>query len=314
MKNIFEKPIFKTISESSNQSQGEFIISNLSRGYGTTIGNSLRRTLISSIQGAAPVAVKIAGVKHEFQTLKGCEEDVINIILNLKNLVVKFEGDEPIILRLKATKEGKVTAKDFEVPPNAGITSKNLVIAHLEEDGVLDLELIVAKGRGYSLASENKKFTSEVGYIPMDANFSPIESVNFGVSEINTNKVDIMEEIKLSLSTNGSLSAKEAIEQSASILISHYMLLNDLADLEDISSVIQEKPEVDNKIEQVMETTLEELDFSQRSYNALKRAGHEKIRDISSLTLAQLSDTRNLGKKSVDEVKEKLEQLGFEIK
>ncbi len=314
MKNLFEKPTFKTKATSADQSQGVFVISNLSRGYGTTIANSLRRTLVSSIQGAAPVAVKITGAKHEFQALEGCEEDVVSIILNLKNLVVKFEGDEPVILKLNVTKEGPVTSKSFEVPPNAEIVSKKLEIAHLEKDGALEMEVIVAKGRGYTLAEENKSYTSEVGYIAMDSNFSPVESVNFDVEEINTNKIDISEEIVVDVKTNGALSAKAALEEASEILISHYMLLTDLTSLEEVSSVIKETSEQESKTQQIMEMTLEELDLSQRSYNALKRAGHEKVSDIANLSLAQLTYTKNLGKKSVDEVVEKVGQLGFEIK
>ncbi len=314
MKKVFEKPTFITKSLTANDTQGTFVISNLSRGYGTTIANSLRRTLISSIESPAPVAVKIAGAKHEFQALEGVEEDVVNIILNLKNLVVEFEGDEAITLKLKTTKTGKVTAKEFEVPANAELISKDLEIANLEKGGVLDIELIVAKGRGYARAEENKSYAESIGFIAMDANFSPVESANFEINEINTQKIDIMEEIVLDIKTSGAISAKKALEQAADILISHYILLTDIDSLEEHSSVIQETSQQDNKMQQILNTTLEELDLSQRSYNALKRAGHERIEDISKLSLAQLTETKNLGKKSVHEVVEKLEELGFEIK
>jgi len=312
MKIKFNKPKFKTISLTNNEATGEFVLSNLNRGFATTLGNGIRRTLISSIVGAAVYAVQIEGIKHEFQSIAGVEEDVVKIILNLKKLILKISDDEPVVLKLNAKTTGPVKASDLVCPVGVEILSPDLVIAHIAKGGNLEMAIHAQNGRGYATNDENKAFSTTIGLIAIDSNYSPIRAVNFNVKEIHTTKLDMLEKLILQIDTDGSISAKKALEESAQILISYLLLLTDVEKLEEIETVIsQEVVQPKNKS---LEMTLEELDFSQRSYNALRRAGYTRLGEIAQLTKQKIREIKNLGKKSIDEVEEKLHEKGLRFK
>ncbi len=312
MESLFEKPVFKIIEENKKNNHGIFEVSNLVHGFGVTLGNSIRRVLISSIEGAAVVAIKINGIRHQFESIPGIKEDVLKIILNLKKLVLKINDKNLVNLTLNVNKKGEVKAADFSSVPGVEIISKDLVIATLVDDVEFNLEIMAINGRGYAHEKENKKYISVLDWIAIDSNFSPIEIVNFQVEEINTSQYELMEKLTIDIQTNGSIVPKIALEQSAQIMISYFLLLSDVSSIEEFETLIHEKPvEVENN--KNLDLIIDDLDFSQRSSNALKKKGFKTLRDISKLDREKLNQIDNLGQKSVQEIIEKLKMYNINI-
>lgn len=306
-----EKPRVEVIESGDNF--GRFVVSPLERGYGITLGNSLRRVLLSSLPGAAITSVKIEGVRHEFSTIPGVIEDVTDIILNLKEVIIKMHEDEPQVLRLEASGEGPVTAGDFTSTGDLEILNPDLVIANLAEGGKINLEAKVEKGRGFILAEENQNEEQHViGVLPIDASFSPVRRVNFRVEDTRVGQVTDFDRLILEVETDGSISPEEAVSLGGKILQEHLSLFINLTEeVGDVEIMVEKEEEEKNKI---LETTIEELDLSVRSSNCLKRAGINTLEELVQKTEDDLMKVRNLGKKSLEEIKEKLAELGLSLK
>ena len=307
-----EKPQIERIE--SDDSYGKFVISPLERGYGTTIGNSLRRIMLSSLPGAAVTAVKIDGVKHEFDTIPGVVEDVADIILNLKDLVIKMEEEsEPQKIRIDVSGEQTVTANDFTVSGNIDILNPDLHIATLSEEADFHLEATVEKGRGYIVAEENKDEEERViGEIPIDSDFSPMKKVNFNVEDTRVGNRSNLDKLTLEVTTDGSLTPEDSISLAARVLEEHLdLFLNLNEEINEVDIMIEKEEEEKNEI---LDTTIEELDLSVRSSNCLKRAGLDTVEELVNTTEEELMQIRNLGKKSLQEIKAKLAELDLTLK
>lgn len=310
-----DKPTIKM--EISEDSYGKFVCEPLERGYGTTLGNSLRRILLSSLQGAAITAIKIDGVLHEFSTVPGVRDDVTNIILNLKEVCLKINGDyqEPPVIRIDVEGEREVTAADITSSSDIEILNPELHIATLNETGSLHIEMTVERGRGYVPADKNKKPDHTIGIIPIDSIFSPIRRVNYTVNDTRVGNVTDYDKLTLEVWTDGSIRPEDAVSKSASILMAHLKLFRDLSGLAEEDD-IQEGPyaEVeDDKESRILETTIEDLDLSVRSYNCLKRASINNVADLVNKSVDDMMKVRNLGRKSLDEVQKKLQELGLSL-
>ena len=310
-----DKPTIKM--EISEDSYGKFVCEPLERGYGTTLGNSLRRILLSSLQGAAITAIKIEGVLHEFSTVPGVRDDVTNIILNLKEVCLKINGDyqEPPVIRIDVEGEREVTAADITSSSDIEILNPELHIATLNETGSLHIEMTVERGRGYVPADKNKKPDHTIGIIPIDSIFSPIRRVNYTVNDTRVGNVTDYDKLTLEVWTDGSIRPEDAVSKSASILMAHLKLFRDLSGLAEEDD-IQEGPyaEVEeDKASKILETTIEDLDLSVRSYNCLKRASINNVADLVNKSEDDMMKVRNLGRKSLDEVKKKLQELGLSL-
>ena len=310
----FEKPIYKITDYVENNNYGKFELEPLERGFGTTLGNALRRVMLSSMPGAAIVAVKIDGVMHEFQTIEGVVEDVTSIILNLKNIVVKSNSLEPTIMYLSASSEGVVTAASIETNDNVEIVNKDQVIATLSKGGKLEMEMIVASGRGYVLAQENKKYieNTKIGYIPMDASFSPIERISYEVTDARVGQDASFDKLIMNVYTKGSIKPEEAMALGAKILIEHLNIITNLSDIADNTGIMNAKQE-DSKMKK-LETSIDDLDFSVRAYNCLKRAGISTLGDLTEKSELEMMKIRNLGKKSLKEVIDKIKEMGLKFR
>ena len=310
-----DKPTIKM--EISEDSYGKFVCEPLERGYGTTLGNSLRRILLSSLQGAAITAIKIDGVLHEFSTVPGVRDDVTNIILNLKEVCLKINGDyqEPPVIRIDVEGEREVTAADITSSSDIEILNPELHIATLNETGSLHIEMTVERGRGYVPADKNKKPDHTIGIIPIDSIFSPIRRVNYTVNDTRVGNVTDYDKLTLEVWTDGSIRPEDAVSKSASILMAHLKLFRDLSGLAEEDD-IQEGPygEVEeDKASKILQTTIEDLDLSVRSYNCLKRASINNVADLVNKSEDDMMKVRNLGRKSLDEVKKKLQELGLSL-
>ena len=310
----FEKPIFKVTDYIDSKSYGKFELEPLERGFGTTIGNALRRIMLSSMPGSAIVAVKIDGVMHEFQTIDGIVEDVTTIVLNLKNIIVKNNSKENKKLELHATKEGVVTAGDIKTDADVEIINPDQVIATLAKGGKLNMELIVANGRGYTPANENKKHIEEeeVGFIAIDSIYSPVERVSYDVENARIGQDANYDKLIMEVSTKGSIKPEEAIALSARIMIEHLNILAELNEIADITGIMNAKKE-DTKLKK-LETSIDDLDFSVRAYNCLKRAGVNTLGDLTAKSELEMMKVRNLGKKSLKEVMEKVKEMGLKFR
>ena len=308
-----EKPQIERL-ESDNVNHGKFQISPLERGYGITLGNALRRILLSSLPGAAITSVKIEGADHEFTSLPGVVEDVTDIILNLKGVVLKYKGEERKTLNLFAEGEGEVTAGQFKTEGEVQVVNTEHVIAHLAEDGKLDMQVTVEKGRGYVSSEENQEHFDDniIGLIPIDSSFSPIERANFKVEDTRVGQVTDFDKLKLDVFTNGSISPDDAISLAAKIMNEHLELFINLTDEVDDVEIMVEKEEEEK--DKVLETTIEELELSVRSSNCLKRAGINTVEELVQKTEDDLMKVRNLGKKSLQEIKEKVHELDLKLK
>lgn len=310
----FEKPIYKITDYIESNNFGKFELEPLERGFGTTLGNALRRVMLSSMPGSAIVAVKIEGAMHEFQTLDGIVEDVTSIILNLKNVVVKNHSNDEQIIRLSVSEEGTVTAGSIDCPADVEIINKGQVIATLAKGGKLNMEMIVSNGRGYVPSSENKKYTenSKVGYIPMDALYSPVERVSYEVDNARVGQDASYDKLIMNVETNGSIKPEEAMALAAKILIEHLNIITNLSEIADATGVMNAKQE-DSKLKK-LETSIDDLDFSVRAYNCLKRAGVNTLGDLTEKSELEMMKIRNLGKKSLKEVMDKIKDMGLRFR
>ena len=306
----FEKPVYKITDYVENNFYGKFELEPLERGFGTTLGNALRRVMLSSLPGTAITHVKIEGVTHEFQTIEGVVEDVSLIVLNLKSIVFRNHSADKKTLRLEAKKEGIVTAGDIEKDSDIEIINPDQVIATIAKGGSLVMELTVANGRGYVKSDENKKMADKkVGTIAIDSLYSPIERIAYEVESARVGQDESYDKLILNVWTNGAIKPEEAIALGSRILIEHLELVTDLSGIADVSGMMIEKVE-DPKLK-ALETSIEDLDFSVRAYNCLKRAGVHTIQDLVNKSEGDMMKIRNLGKKSLKEVLDKIRDLGL---
>lgn len=310
-----EKPKIDIAEISEDGRYGRFIWEPLERGFGITLGNSLRRVLLSSLQGAAITSVKIDGVLHEFATIPGVREDVTDIILNLKSLCIKTYCDEPKVLRIETQGEGTVKAGNIIADPDVEILNPELHIATLDTDAFLKMELTVDKGRGYVSADKNKRPDHVIGVIPIDSIFSPILRVNYNVTDTRVGNVTDYDKLTLEVWTDGTMRAEEAVSKAAGIMVAHLKLFQNLVGTpveEDMGeSTFAEVPE--ETTSKTMEMTIEDLDLSVRSYNCLKRAGINSVSELVQKSEEDMMKVRNLGRKSLEEVKKKLIELGLSL-
>ena len=310
----FEKPIYKITEYIEDKNYGKFELEPLERGFGTTLGNALRRIMLSSMPGSAIVAVKIDGVMHEFQTMEGVVEDVTAIVLNLKNIVVKNNSSEEKILKLFSDKEGVVTAGDIETDPEVEIINKDQVIATVAKGGKLDMEFIVANGRGYVPSVENKKYieNQKIGFIPIDALYSPIERISYEIDNARVGQDASYDKLIMEVFTNGSIRPEEAMALAAKIMIEHLNIVTNLSEIADVTGIMNAKQE-DSKLKK-LETSIDDLDFSVRAYNCLKRAGVNTLGDLTAKSEVEMMKIRNLGKKSLKEVIDKIKDMGLRFR
>ena len=310
----FEKPMYKVVDYTENNFYGKFELEPLERGFGTTLGNALRRVMLSSLPGSAISSVKIDGVLHEFQTIEGVVEDVTTIILNLKQVVVKNHSKEMKTVRINATTEGPVTAGDIDHDADIEIINPDLVIANVAKGGKLIMEMTVSNGRGYVRSEENKKLLDirKVGVIAIDSIFTPIERVSYDVESARVGQDESYDKLILNVWTKGSMKPEEAIALASRILIEHFSILTNLSNIADMTGMMIEKTE-DPKVK-ALETTIEDLDFSVRAYNCLKRANIHTLQDLVNKSENDMMKIRNLGKKSLKEVLDKVRDLGLVLR
>ena len=309
-----ERPNITTVELKSDGSYGKFCIEPLERGYGTTLGNSLRRVLLSSLPGVAATRVKIDGVLHEISTIPGVKEDVPEIILNIKSVTAKLYTDGPKTVFLEANQEGEVTAGDIKCDADIEILNKDQHICYLEDGGVLRMEITFEHGRGYVSGEKNKLAMQEqiIGLICVDSIYTPVYNVNYKVENTRVGNVTDYDKLTLEVLTDGTISAKEAISLAAKILNEHLSLFIDLSDDAKKAEIMVDRQETIK--EKVLEMTIEELDMSVRSFNCLKRAGIDTVEDLVNKTEDDMIKVRNLGKKSLEEVIQKLHSLGLSLK
>ena len=310
----FEKPNYKITDYVEKNNYGRFELEPLERGFGYTIGNALRRVMLSSLPGSAITSVKIDGVLHEFQTIEGVIEDVTTIVLNLKDVVIKKHCKEDKVIRVSASSEGVVTAGDFICDADVEVINKDKVIATLAKGGKLDMEMTVSSGRGYVRAEEAKKLLSDkkIGVIAIDSLYSPIERVAYEVQDARVGQDESYDKLVMEVWTNSSIKPEEAIALAGRILIEHLELVTKLDEIADVSGMMIEKKE-DPK-QKALETAIEDLDFSVRAYNCLKRAGIHTLQDLVNKSDAEVMKIRNLGKKSLKEVLDKVKELDLTLR
>ena len=310
----FEKPVFKITDYVENNNYGKFELEPLERGFGTTIGNALRRVMLSNMPGSAIVAVRIDGVMHEFQTIDGVVEDVTTIVLNLKSVVIKKNVEETKTVRLFADKEGVVTAGDIKCDADVEVINPDQVIATLAKGGKLDMELIVANGRGYVPANENKKYieNAKIGFIPIDALYSPIERISYEVESARVGQDSNYDKLIMEVWTNGSITPEESIALASRILIEHFEVLANLNEIADETGLMISNTEDPNL--KILETSIDDLDFSVRAYNCLKRANILTLNDLVEKSENEMMKIRNLGKKSLKEVLDKVKDMGLSFR
>ena len=301
------EPIFQTTKEEVKANYGKFIISPLEAGYGNTLGNSLRRVLLSSLSGAAVTRVKIGGVKHQFSSLKGMKEDVIEFILNLKKVRIFYNEEKPIKATLEAKGAGEVKAKDIKIEPPAKIANPDLTLAFLNKDSVLNVKMDVETGVGYSLSDERK--TGEVGVIPMDAVFSPIVRVNYKVEETRVGRLTNYDRLVLEIWTDGTIDPKQALIKAANILVSYYMQIVSPKKVD----TVQEDAKKDD-LGPVGKLSVEEINLPTRVANALIKAGYDTVEDLVKAERSKLVKVRNLGEKSVKIIEAALGEKGLNLK
>ena len=308
-----EKPSIEALDLSADGTYGKFVVEPLERGYGTTLGNSLRRVLLSSLPGYAITSAKIEGVLHEFSTIDGVKEDVTEIVLNLKGVILKIHGDGPKTLYIDASGKCQVTAGDIQVDSDVEILNPELVIANLEDGGVLKMELTCDKGRGYVSAERNKQIMQPIiGVIAIDSIYTPVLMVNYTVENTRVGQITDYDKLTLEAWTNGTISAQDAVSLGAKILTDHLNLFVDLSEeARETETMIVKNDDSKTK---VLEMTIEELDLSVRSFNCLKRASINTVEDLTNRTEEDMMRVRNLGRKSLEEVIAKLESLGLSLR
>ena len=307
-----EKPTIECIYSNEDPNYGKFVVEPLERGYGTTLGNSLRRILLSSLPGVAVTSVKIDGILHEFSTIPGVKEDVTEIILNLKKLAVKLNGENTKRVLINAIGPKEVTAADILGDSDVEIFNPELHIATLEENATLIMEINLARGRGYVPAEMNKDENTPISVIPTDSIFTPVRKVNFTVENTRVGQVTDYDRLVLEIWTDGSVTPSEGVSIGSKIMQEHLSLFVELTDSAEGMEIMVEKEE--NQKEKALEMTIEELELSVRSFNCLKRAAINTVEELTQKSEEDMMKVRNLGKKSLDEVKHKLEELGLELK
>ena len=305
----FEKPNIKCLEMDEEKNYAKFVCEPLERGYGVTIGNSLRRILLSSLTGCAITSVKIEGVLHEFSSIPNIVEDVPEIILNLKNVRLKFDENEEKTLRINFKGEGEVTAADIETDGTVEIMNPELHIATVSEGGKLNIEMTANMGRGYTPAEKNKKPEQDISVLPVDSIYTPVKKVNYQIKNTRVGQMVDYDKLIIEIWTDGSLKAHEALSLAAKVMTSHLNIFIDLSEATRNTQVMIEKEE--SQKEKVLETSIEELELSVRSFNCLKRAGIATVEDLISRSEYDMMKVRNLGKKSLDEVIAKLHSLGL---
>ena len=307
----FEKPNIECLEIDETNNYAKFVCEPLERGYGVTIGNSLRRILLSSLPGCAITSVKIEGVLHEFSTIPNVVEDVPEVIVNLKNVRLKFDGNEEKTLRINFKGEGEVTAADIESDGTVEILNPDLHIATVAESGNLVMELTADRGRGYNSSEQNKKPNQDISVLPIDSIYTPVKKVNYHVENTRVGQMVDYDKLTIEVWTDGSLKAHEALSLAAKVMTGHLELFIDLSETTKNTQVMVEKEE--SKKEKVLEMSIEELELSVRSYNCLKRANISTVEDLISKSESEMMKVRNLGKKSFDEVTAKLHSLGLDF-
>lgn len=307
-----EKPRIEALDLAPNGTYGKFVVEPLERGYGTTLGNSLRRVLLSSLPGVAVTSVKIDGILHEFTTIEGVKEDVTEIILNIKGLIMKINGDGPKVVYVEAEGPGEVTAGSIKCDSEVEILQPDMHIATLGEGAKLYMEITLDKGRGYVPAERNKQqMTPIIGVIPVDSIYTPVVKVNYTVENTRVGQITDYDKLTLEVWTNGTIAARDAVSLGARILCDHFMLFTDLSEtMGNKSTVVEKSPDIRDK---VLEMTIEELDLSVRSFNCLKRANINTVEDLISKTEDEMMKVRNLGRKSLEEVINKLAMMGLSL-
>ncbi|MCI9031439.1 MAG: DNA-directed RNA polymerase subunit alpha [Clostridia bacterium] len=309
-----EKPRI-TLEESADLRQGKFVVEPLERGYGITLGNALRRVLMSALPGAAVIGIRIEGVSHEFSTVKGIKEDVADIILNLKGLNLKANYTDKTLkktLRIERTTPGIVTAADIEIDPEIEILNPELYICTMDEGAKLSMELTVGLGRGYVVAENLKDPTKPIGYIPIDAIFTPVKSASYSVESTRVGQSIDYDKLTLDVKTDGSLTAKDVLSLAAKAIEDHIRLFVNLSDVISGMDILVSREE--DKQQKVLEMNIEDMDLSVRSYNCLKRAGIHTVEDLTKRSEDDMLKVRNLGRKSLDEVIGKLRSYGLDLK
>ena len=310
----FEKPMYKITDSVESNFYGKFELEPLERGFGTTIGNALRRVMLSSLPGSAISSIKIEGVLHEFQTIEGVYEDVTTIILNLKGVVLKNHSNEAKVIHINTDKEGEITAGDIEHDADIEVMNPDKVIATLAKGGHLNMEMTVTNGRGYVKSEENKKLydLKKTGEIAIDSIYSPIERVSYEVGNARVGQDESYDKLTMEVWTNGSIKPEEAIALASRILIEHFNILTDLSSIADATGMMIEKTE--DPVVKALETSIEDLDFSVRAYNCLKRAGIHTLQDLVNKSETDMMKIRNLGKKSLKEVLDKIRDMGLVLR
>ena len=306
-----EKPRIECVENPGDTSYGKYVVEPLERGYGTTLGNSLRRILLSSLPGTAVTSIKIAGVMHEFTTIPGVKEDVTEIVLNVKGIIAKLHSEGVKTVHIEAVGPCKVTAGDIKADADVEVLNPDLHIATLDVDATLNMELTLSHGRGYVTADKNKTAQTVIGVIPVDSIYTPVRKVNYTVE--NTRVGDAIDYDKLTLEvwTNGTIDARDAVSLSSRILCDHFALFTDLSETMGSKSTVVEKAETQR--DKVMEMTIDDMDLSVRSYNCLKRANINTVEDLISKTEEEMMKVRNLGRKSLEEVINKLAMMGLSL-
>ena len=307
-----EKPNIELVEISDDATFGKFVVEPLERGYGTTLGNSLRRILLSSLPGAAVTSVQIDGALHEFSTIDGVVEDVTTIILNLKKLALKIYSEEVKVLELDVQGEGVITAADLTYDSDVEVLNPELPIATLNGTGKLYMKLTAERGRGYRPAEENKTENQPIGVIPIDSIFTPVSRVSYQVENTRVGQITDYDKLTFYVWTNGSIRPEEAVSLGAKVFTEHLNIFVGLTDDAQKAEIMVEKEE-DQK-EKVLEMTIEELDLSVRSYNCLKRAGINTVQELTTKSEEDMMKVRNLGRKSLDEVKNKLAELDLSLR
>ncbi len=306
-----DKPRIECIDSPEDPSHGVFIVEPLERGYGTTLGNSLRRILLSSLPGTAATSIKIAGVQHEFSTIPGVKEDVTEIVLNVKRIISKMNCDGVKTVYIDATGECEVNAGDIKTDDEVEIINKDLHICSLGPDASLNMEITMSRGRGYVPADRNKTPQTPIGVIPVDSLYSPVYKVNYTVENTRVGNMTDFDKLTLEVWTDATTTAKDAVSIAAKILTEHLTLFTDLSETVASQSIVREKnQDVDPP---ALKLTIEELDLSVRSFNCLKRANINTVRDLISRTPEEMMKVRNMGKKSLDEVQNKLAMMGLSL-
>ncbi len=306
-----EKPRIDCLDLVEDGSYGKFIVEPLERGYGTTLGNSLRRVLLSSLPGIAVTSIKIAGISHEFSTIPGVKEDVTEIVLNVKKIVAKLHTAEPQTVSIDVSEEGEVCAGDIKSTGEVEILNPELHIATLGPNATFSMELTFAHGRGYVSAERNKQAQSAIGVLPIDSIYTPVSKVNYYVENTRVGNMTDFDKLTIEVWTNKTISARDAVSYSAKILNDHLSLFIDLSEEISNTSIVVEPTK--NKQDKILEMTIEELDLSVRSFNCLKRAGINTVEDLISKTQEDMMKVRNLGHKSLEEVINKLDTMGLAL-